>query len=260
MTKTLLTICVTLFSLLPLLAQENKRIGPPNQIGKIESQKQFRQSIRDRSKTAGTAREDSLEPRGQRSPLKPKSNAPHSESKQLFAYLNLSPDATASYMEVISEYRTAIDSIHNTKNLPAAEILNRIHEAYIIREQKLQTILTERQYQLLRSTIHFYARPKITKTGIQAEQDLLLFTTPLEFTSKQVDEIKAARNLVIARNKKTLKSGQKNEEFPKADIQFFLRLREILTDKQIEKLRDTPRAPIDIPKAINREKTPSDKP
>ena len=65
---------------------------------------------------------------------------------------------------------------------------------------------------------------------------------------------------MIARNKKNLKSGQKNEEFPKADIQFFLRLREILTDKQIEKLRDTPRAPIDIPKAINREKTPSDKP
>ena len=255
MTKTLQTIGIAMLSLQPLLAQSNKHIGAPHRIGKIESQKNYRQSIRDRPKS-NTAQEAPLEPRGQRSPVKLELKPPHSSTSKLIAYLELSPDATTHYLDSINAHRIAIHSIHREKNLPTGEFLKRIHEACAARDQNLQTILTERQLQLLRSFNHFNARPKIKKTGVQFEQDLLLLTKPLELTLKQVNEIKAARNFVINRNRRDLHAGKKQEDLLKSDNQYWLRLEEILTEKQSTKLRELPGTPILIPKITNLGNTP----
>ena len=209
------------------LAEGEKRKGPPNKLGKGESESPTRLSIRkplNSEKGSGKPQDSGNEG----SPTKP-----GMQRKPLSEVLGLTGEAAETFKLIMKTYHETAKAIHGNKDFNQEEKKAALKEAHGIKMEKLQEFLSEKQFAQLRTILRTNAKPKKNVD----------FVKLLKLEEEQIKQLEAARHHAIKRKRTILGNKESSkEEMKKALVevhkQFLNRRREILTDEQLSQLQE----------------------
>ena len=208
-------------------AEGEKRKGPPNKLGKGESESPTRLSIRKPlNSEKGSGKPQDSENEG--SPTKP-----GMQRKPLSEVLGLTGDAAETFKSIMKTYHETAKAIHGNKDFNQEEKKAALKEAHGIKMEKLQELLSEKQFAQLRTILRTNAKPKKNVD----------FVKLLKLEEEQIKQLEAARHHAIKRKRTILGNKESSkEEMKKALVevhkQFLNRRREILTDEQLAQLQE----------------------
>lgn len=210
-----------------VFAEGEKRKGPPNKLGKGESESPTRLSIRKPLNSAnGTGKPKNNENEG--SFIKP-----GMQRKPLSEVLGLTGEAAETFKSIMKTYHETAKAIHGNKDFDQEEKKAALKEAHGIKMEKLQDLLSEKQLAQLRTIWRTNAKPKKNVD----------FVKLLKLEEEQIKQLEAARHHAIKRKRAILGNKESSKEEMKKALaevhkQFLNRRREILTDEQLAQLQE----------------------
>ena len=208
-------------------AEGEKRKGPPNKIGKGDSESTTRLSIR---KPLNLAKSPEKTKKGENEKSPIKAGMKH---KPLSEVLGLTGEVAETFKSIIKSYHETAKGIHGNKDFNQEEKNAALKEAHEIKMEKLGELLSEKQLAQLRAIWRTNAKPKKNVD----------FVKLLKLEEEQIKQLEAARHHAIKRKRTILGNKESSkEEMKKALVevhnQFLNRRREILSDEQLAELQE----------------------